>query len=48
MWSQPGPASYTPPYPTFNPTYNPTFNPTHNPMTLLWWQQVYAQQYLMH
>ncbi|XP_062342710.1 homocysteine-responsive endoplasmic reticulum-resident ubiquitin-like domain member 2 protein [Osmerus eperlanus] len=40
MWSHPGPTSYTPPYPTFNPTFNP--------MTLLWWQQVYARQYLMH
>ncbi|KAJ8000371.1 hypothetical protein DPEC_G00204130 [Dallia pectoralis] len=33
----------------FPPSHMPAYSGTqYNPMTLLWWQQVYAQQYHMH
>lgn len=51
-----GPASNYPVHPAFTPGYMwgqfPSTNmpayPMYNPMTLLWWQQLYARQYLMH
>ncbi|XP_049457913.1 homocysteine-responsive endoplasmic reticulum-resident ubiquitin-like domain member 2 protein isoform X3 [Epinephelus fuscoguttatus] len=52
-----GPLPYHQMYPQFMHSWNhyspqstpPTTMPTYyNPMTLMWWQQLYAQQYYMH